>query len=103
MEKNNTDKLLKNFFSEHKQEIKDNGFTRRVMHRLPEQHDHSWIVWFCACVGMILSLWLGFSSGSIQAGLSHLLQMPIYYFIAAVFCFPLLSTVGFLVAAKRYF
>lgn len=29
------DKLLKQFFSEQKQEVKDNGFSRRVMRNLP--------------------------------------------------------------------
>lgn len=31
------DKILKKFFAENKQEIADNGFTRRVMHRLPDR------------------------------------------------------------------
>ena len=35
METNDKDKLLKDFFSEHKLEIADNGFTQRVMRRLP--------------------------------------------------------------------
>ena len=29
------DKLLRDFFAENKQEIADNGFSRRVMHHLP--------------------------------------------------------------------
>lgn len=103
METKDTDKLLKNFFGEHKQEIQDNGFTRRVMQKLPEQADRSWIVWCFALVGMALSLILGFSSGSIQAGITYLLQIPVYYLIGIVFCFPLISTAGFLLAQNRHF
>ena len=103
METKDTDKLLKNFFSEHKQEIQDNGFTRRAMQKLPEQADRSWIVWCFALMGMVLSLMLGFSSGSIQAAISYLFQIPVYYLIGAIFCFPLVSTVGLLLAQNKRF
>ena len=33
----NDEKLLKDFFTANKQEIADNGFSRRVMHRLPDR------------------------------------------------------------------
>jgi high-affinity nickel permease len=103
METKNTDKLLKDFLGEYKQEIQDNGFTRRVMQKLPEQIDRSWIVWCFAIVGMVLSLFLGFSSGSIQAAICYLSQIPIYYLIGVVFCFPLVSTAGLLLARNRHF
>lgn len=103
METKDTDKLLKDFFGEHKQEIQDNGFTQRVMRKLPEQADRSWIVWSFALVGMVLSLILGFSSGSLQAAISYLLQIPIYYLVGVIFCFPLVSTAGLLLAANRRF
>jgi high-affinity nickel permease len=103
METKNTETLLKNFLSEHKQEIQDNGFTRRVMQKLPEQADRSWIVWCFAFVGMVLSLMLGFSSGSLQAAISYLLQIPIYYLVGVIFCFPLVSTAGLLLAGNRRF
>lgn len=103
METKDTDKLLKNFFGEHKQEVQDNGFTQRVMRKLPEQADRSWIVWCFALVGMLLSLMLGFSSGSIQTAITYLLQLPVYYFVGVVFCFPLISTAGLLIAEYRRF
>jgi high-affinity nickel permease len=103
METKDTDKLLKDFFGEHKQEIQDKGFTQRVMRKLPEQADRSWIVWCFALVGMVLSLMLGFSSGSIHAVISYLFQMPVYYLIGAIFCFPLISTAGLLIAQYRRF
>jgi high-affinity nickel permease len=103
METKDTDKLLKDFFGEHKQEIHDNGFTRRVMRKLPEQADRSWIVWCFAFVGMVLSLMLGLSSGSLQAAISYLLQIPVYYLIGVIFCFPLVSTAGLLLAGNKRF
>ena len=33
----NEEKLLKDFFTANKHEIADNGFSRRVMHRLPDR------------------------------------------------------------------
>lgn len=47
----NNDKLLEDFFAVNRQEIADNGFTRRVMHRLPDHSSllaHVWTV--CCCV-----------------------------------------------------
>lgn len=32
------DKLLKSFFAENKKEIEDKGFSRRVMHHLPDRY-----------------------------------------------------------------
>ena len=36
------DKLLRDFFTENRQEIADRGFSRRVMHHLPDRsHRHA--------------------------------------------------------------
>jgi hypothetical protein len=32
-----------------------------------------------------------------------LLQLPVYYFVGVVFCFPLISTAGLLIAEYRRF
>ena len=39
------DKLLRDFFAENKQEIADNGFSRRVMHHLPGRSNHLVRIW----------------------------------------------------------
>lgn len=55
------DKLLNQFFSEQKQEIEDKGFSRRVMHHLPERRRHFSLLWksiFCV-FAVILFLGLG--------------------------------------------
>ena len=101
METNETDKLLKDFFSEHKLEIADNGFTRRVMHRLPEQSDKSWIVWVFAAIGMALSIYMGITFGLIEHILVLLKHVSIYYIVGAVFCFPLVGTAGYFFSQNK--
>ena len=39
------DKLLKDFFAENKREIADNGFSRRVMHQLPDRSNRLARLW----------------------------------------------------------
>ncbi len=58
------DKLIRDFFGEHKQEIADNGFSRRVMHRLPDRQRKLTRLWK-ACVATIL-LVLFFVFGGLQ-------------------------------------
>ena len=55
------DKLLRDFFSENKQEIADNGFSRRVMHHLPERSNHLARIWaaFVMIVAVVLFFWMG--------------------------------------------
>ena len=52
----NDEKLLKDFFTANKQEIADNGFSRRVMHS-------NWLarIWNAAVVvaGAVLFIWMG--------------------------------------------
>ncbi|MDD4969536.1 MAG: DUF5056 domain-containing protein [Paludibacter sp.] len=95
METNDKDKLLKDFFSGHKQEIADNGFTQRVMRRLPEQTDKGWIVWIFAAIGMAISIYLGITFGLVENILTLMKQVSIYYILAGIFCLPLLGTAGF--------
>lgn len=37
----NDDRLIKQFFAENKQEIADNGFSKRVIQTLPKRRNHS--------------------------------------------------------------
>ena len=94
METNNNDKLLKEFFGEMKQEIPDDGFSKRLMRKLPEQPERSWIVWAFACIGLLLSLFIGIYTGSILFLLMFLEHLPIYYLLAGVFCFPLIGSLS---------
>jgi len=95
METNNKDKLLKDFFSGYKQEIADNGFTARVMQRLPEETYRGWIIWIFAAIGMALTFYIGLQSGLVDQLLVFFNHVPVYYIVGGVFCFPLVGTVGF--------
>lgn len=55
------DKLLRDFFAENKQEIADNGFSRRVMHHLPGRSNRLARIWsaFVMTVAVALFVWLG--------------------------------------------
>lgn len=55
------DKLLRNFFAENKQEIADNGFSRRVMRHLPDRSCRLARIWsaFVTAVATVLFVWLG--------------------------------------------
>lgn len=62
------DKLLKQFFSEQKQEVKDNGFSRRVMRNLPGRNHRLIQVWGTVCT--VLCVILFFAFGGLQATIS---------------------------------
>ncbi|HEY5589975.1 MAG TPA: DUF5056 domain-containing protein [Paludibacter sp.] len=103
METTKTDKMLKDFFSERKQEIADNGFTQRVIRKLPEQTDRGWIVWIFTAIGMAISIYLGINSGLIQNILMYMEHISIYYLLAGIFCFPLVGSIGMYFAHNRNF
>ena len=50
------DKLLRDFFTENRQEIADRGFSRRVMHHLPDRSNRNA---FVMAVGAVLFVSLG--------------------------------------------
>ena len=103
METNKTDNMLKGFFSEQKQEIADNGFSKRVMQKLPGQADRSWIVWVFAVIGIVISLFLAINSGLFQNVLITLPHIPVYYLLAGIFCFPLVGTAGFYLTQNKHY
>ena len=97
------DKLLKQFFSEQKQEIADNGFSRRVVRQLPETADRSWIVWVFAAVGTTLSIYFGLTSGLLEHIFSLVFKsMPFYYLLVGITCIPLLGTAGYYLAQSKH-
>ena len=52
------DKLLQQFFSDNRKEIEDNGFSRRVMHHLPNRYYRISQLWslFCFTLAVVLFL-----------------------------------------------
>jgi hypothetical protein len=97
------EKLLKNFFSENKKEIADNGFTNRVMRNLPEVADRGWIVWVFTAIGLSLTMALVIYTGLFQGVFGLMKHVSIYYILAGIFSFPLLGTAGmYLYQNKSY-
>ena len=96
------DKLLKDFFSENKKEIADNGFSNRVVRNLPQTADRSWIVWVFAAIGMAISIYFGLTSGLLGHAFTLLFKsVPYYYLLAGIACFPLLGTAGYYLAQNK--
>ncbi|WP_281643893.1 DUF5056 domain-containing protein [Bacteroides zoogleoformans] len=56
MMENDNDKLLTSFFAEHRKEIADNGFSRRVLRQLPNRSQRLSLVWNIFCVTLALVL-----------------------------------------------
>ncbi len=101
METNKTDKMLKNFFNENKREITDNGFSQRVIRKLPERADRSWIVWIFGAIGTAVTLYFALNSGLINHAFIALDKVPYYYLLAGIFSFPLLGIAGYFVSQNK--
>lgn len=60
------DKLLESFFQEAaRQTIEDNGFSQRVMHRLPWRADRLARVWTVFCVALAVALFIYLRGGEL--------------------------------------
>lgn len=71
----NNDKLLRDFFSEGKKEIANKGFSRRVIHNLPD-HESRVAQWWTTLIAVICVV-LFFSLGGLQAAFSTLREVLI--------------------------
>lgn len=58
MDNEREDKLLRQFFEENRQDIADNGFTHRVMRRLPSHYLHISRIWTVLCAALALILFI---------------------------------------------
>lgn len=70
MMESNDDKLLRDFFAREKNEIADNGFSRRVMRRLPSRVNRLAQIW--AVFVSLVALTLFFAFDGLQAVISTL-------------------------------
>jgi hypothetical protein len=79
------DKMINQFFQAEKREVKDNGFSRRVMRNLPDRGEQLSKIWiaFCTTIGIVLFfLFNGLEAilnilreafnGAMQNGITHL-------------------------------
>jgi hypothetical protein len=95
------DKMLKDFFGENKKEIADFGFTQRVMRKLPEQQDRSWIMWLFASIGIALTLLLGLYSGLFEYLFRYVQIIPKEFILMGVFAFSVVTIVTVLFGQGR--
>ncbi|KAA6307821.1 hypothetical protein EZS27_040505 [termite gut metagenome] len=65
------DELLKQFFSEQKKEIADNGFTRRVIRHLPDRRKRLATLWTMFCSFCAVILFFAFSGIEIITRILH--------------------------------
>ena len=88
------DKILKDFFGEHKQVIADNGFSDRVMRQLPKnQRRADWIVTVFTFVGMVITFLLVDIREVIKIIFTFLSGVSYYYIAGAFMLFPLIALV----------
>ena len=64
----NNDRLLEHFFADNRKEIADNGFTRRVMHRLPSHSRRLSQIWTIFCFTLALVLFVAFNGLQLVLG-----------------------------------
>ena len=95
MEKIEKDELLlQTFFATNKSEIQNNGFSDKVMKKLPDTNDRKWIVWTFAALGTSISLFILIYSGMFASILHYVQHLPFIYIAGAVFVFPLISVIA---------
>ncbi len=75
--------------TENKHEIEDNGFSQRLINRLPETRDRQWIVLFMAALGTSLTLLLGFYTGLFTFIVGYIQQISPIVLLGGVAVFPL--------------
>ncbi len=102
-----SDKELKNLFKKAGKEIPDRGFTKRVMHALPQEKRSSnqWIIWVFSALGILTALVSGAISVFIRAlatfghNIAHL-QKPEMQ-IAVIYLMTITAIIGFTTSLFR--
>ena len=90
METKYDDRMIRNFFQEHKKEIADNHFTKKVMQRLPEKKkNYDWIIVLFTALGTLLAGLLGWNTQLPVISISIPDQTTLYYLLGGIFAFPL--------------
>ena len=102
MNTNNEDEMLKRFFSNNKTEIADNGFSKKVMQKIPYEQSKEWIVWVFAMIGIALASYFAISTGLVNSLLMLFTGISVYYLLIAVFCFPLVTFLVLFLQKNKY-
>lgn len=91
------DEMLKHFFSEHKKEIDNFGFSARVQRQLPDIADRSWIVWLFAAFGFVISVLLCYFSGILNSVFIFFNHISPYLLPGIVFWIMLLMGISMII------
>lgn len=73
MTETDNDKLLRDFFQDNRQEIEDNGFSRRVMRNLPDRSNRAARIWSALVLAVAAVLFVAL--GGLQATWSTLREV----------------------------
>ncbi len=85
---NKNNKLIDDFFTQHKNEISDNEFSHNVIKSLPEKEKNHWIIPVFALVGFYFSLFL-IDSKELALKVYYLvIQINPLYFVIFLFSIP---------------
>lgn len=68
--------ILRQFMDANRQDIPDNGFSRRVMHSLPRTHNR--VVYLLNTIAIVLSVFLFFAFDGLQAVVELLRNLFVY-------------------------
>ena len=88
----NHDKIVRDFFSDRKQDIANDGFSEKVMKHLPKRERKTeWIIPVFTLIGMLLTLALVNVREVIYQIFGLLSQIPLYYLIGTFMLFPIVA------------
>jgi len=96
-----TEEKLKEFFKTYKTEIPDNGFSSKVMHQLPTEKDHSWIVWLIGAAETSFLLFFYIHTGILLNFIENLMIMHFDTLLISTAVFPLICGIAILVWSKN--
>lgn len=83
---NRDDKMIIDWMEKHRVEISDNGFSNRVIHRLPaKKRDWSWIVGACTLIGVVVVALLVDWQVLLSDILTFIFNTPIIYLAGGMF------------------
>jgi hypothetical protein len=94
--------MISAFFADNKQDISDNGFSNKVIARLPETGDKQWIVMIMAALGTSITIVLGYYSGLFNLICNYLQQVSPFILFGIFVSFPL-ATLFVVLNQRRVF
>lgn len=98
----NKDKMLKDFFTENKKEITDNGFSQNVMRKLPAERKIEWIIPAFTLIGLFITILLLNVEKLILNAYLLISQLPLLYIAGFFFAIPFVALAAWYLNEKEY-